>query len=73
MKKTTVQTLSAKRLLSPQEFAQRLSVSRWTVYAMLRDGRIQSVKIGRLVRIPESEVERLIEAAQRQQQEVENG
>ncbi len=62
MKKTTVQTLSAKRLLSPQEFAQRLSVSRWTVYAMLRDGRIQSVKIGRLVRIPESEVERLIKA-----------
>ena len=54
MKKTTVQTSSAKRLLSPQEFAQ-------------------FVKIGRLVRIPESEVERLIEAAQRRQQEVENG
>ncbi len=62
MTKTAIQTSSAKRLLSPQEFSERLSISRWTVYAMLHDGRIQSVKIGRLVRIPESEVERLIKA-----------
>ena len=48
-------------LLTPQEFAQRLSISRWTAYAWISEGRIQSVKIGRLVRIPESEVERIVQ------------
>jgi len=53
--------ISQERLLSPQQFADRLSISRWTVYAWLQEGRIKSVKIGRLVRIPESEVERIIQ------------
>lgn len=48
-------------LLSPKEFADRLSISRWTVYAWIQEGRIKSVKLGRLVRIPESEVERLVQ------------
>ena len=48
-------------MLSPKEFANRLSISRWTVYAWISEGRIKSVKIGRLVRIPESEVERIVE------------
>ncbi len=48
-------------MLSPKEFAYRLSISRWTVYAWLQEGRIKSVKIGRLVRIPESEVERIVQ------------
>lgn len=47
-------------LLSPQEFADHLSISRWTVYAWIAEGRIKSVKLGRLVRIPESELERII-------------
>jgi len=50
-----------ERLLSPQQFADRLSISRWTAYAWISEGRIKSVKIGRLVRIPESEVERLVQ------------
>ncbi len=50
-----------QQFLSPQEFAHRLSISRWTVYAWLQEGRIKSTKIGRLVRIPESEVERLVQ------------
>lgn len=54
-------TESRERLLSPQEFADLLSISRWTVYAWLQEGKIRSVKIGRLVRIPESEVERLVQ------------
>jgi len=54
-------TESTERLLSPQKFADRLSISRWTVYAWLQEGRIKSVKLGRLVRIPESEVERLVQ------------
>ena len=60
MKKTFEKLGSKERLLSPHELADRLSISRWTVYKMLGDGRIQSVKIGRLVRIPESEVTRIV-------------
>ena len=48
-------------LLSPQQFADRLSISRWTTYAWIAEGRIKSVKLGRLVRIPESEVERIVQ------------
>jgi len=61
MKKTIEKVGSKETLLSPHEFAERLSISRWTVYKMLGDGRIQSIKIGRLVRIPESEVLRIVE------------
>jgi len=49
------------RFLTPKEFADRLSISRWTVYAWIQTGQIQSVKIGRLVRIPESEVDRIVQ------------
>jgi len=50
-----------QQFLSPQEFADLLSISRWTVYAWLQEGKIRSVKIGRLVRIPESEVSRIVQ------------
>ena len=49
------------RLLAPQQFADRLSISRWTVYAWIAEGRIKSVKLGRLVRIPDSEVSRIVQ------------
>jgi len=45
--------------LSPKQFAKRLSISRWTAYEMVYDGRVRAVKIGKLVRIPESELRRL--------------
>ncbi len=61
MKKTIEKLGSKERLLSPHEFAERLSISRWTVYKMLGDGRIQSINISRLVRIPESEISRIVE------------
>lgn len=48
-------------LLSPKEFANRLSISRWTVYAWIQEGRIEAIKLGRLVRISEAELERIIE------------
>ena len=48
-------------MLSPKEFANRLSISRWTVYAWIAAGRIKSTKISRLVRIPESEVDRIVQ------------
>ncbi len=57
---TFIEKLSTERLLSPHEVAERLSISRWTVYKMIGDGRIQSIKIGRLVRIPDSEVSRIV-------------
>ena len=47
-------------MLSPKEFAYRLSISRWTVYAWLQEGKIKSNKIGRLVRIPCGEIDRLV-------------
>ncbi len=50
-----------QQFLSPLEFADRLSISRWTVYAWLQEGKIKSTKIGRLVRIPESDVSRLVQ------------
>ncbi len=60
--KNTIEKLGSKeRLLSPHELAERLSISRWTVYKMIGDGRIQSIKIGRLVRIPDSELLRIVE------------
>ncbi len=49
------------RFLTPQQFADRLSISRWTVYAWLQEGKIESIKLGRLVRIRESEVERIVQ------------
>ena len=58
--------VSQERLLSPQQFADCLSISRWTVYAWLQEGRIRSVKIGRLVRIPESEVDRTVQEGTRE-------
>jgi len=61
MKKTIEKLGSKEPLLSPHQLAERLSISRWTVYKMIGDGRIQSIKIGRLVRIPESEVLRIVE------------
>lgn len=49
------------RLLSPKEAAQRLSVSRWTIYSWLSSGRLKKIKLGRLARIPETEISRLIQ------------
>ena len=54
------------RFLTPQQFADRLSISRWTVYAWISEGRIKSVKIGRLVRVPESEVDRIVQEGSRE-------
>ncbi len=49
------------KLLSPTRFGDRLSLSKWTIYQWVAAGRIQSVKIGRLIRIPETELDRIID------------
>jgi excisionase family DNA binding protein len=39
-------------LLSVEDAAQRLSIGRTTMYTLLKDGQINSVRIGRLRRVP---------------------
>lgn len=43
---------NARTLLTVEAAAQRLSIGRTTMYALLKDGQISSVRIGRLRRIP---------------------
>lgn len=48
-------------MLTVDQAAQRLAVSRSHVYGMLRDGKIQGVKLGRARRIAAAEIDALIE------------
>lgn len=41
-----------RSLLTVEEAALRLSIGRTTMYALLKDGQINSVRVGRLRRIP---------------------
>lgn len=43
---------NARTLLTVEAAAQRLSIGRTTMYALLKNGQINSVRIGRLRRIP---------------------
>lgn len=52
--------LENDQFVSPEHLAQRLSVSRWTVYRWVAEKKIKSIKIGRLVRISESEIQRFV-------------
>ena len=47
-------------LLPIQDFADRLGISVWTARAMAYRGEISSVKLGRRLQVPASEVQRLI-------------
>ncbi|MCC6123397.1 MAG: helix-turn-helix domain-containing protein [Pirellulales bacterium] len=47
-----------KLLLSPREAARMLSVSERTLWTLTRDKRIESRKIGRLVRYPLDDLKR---------------
>lgn len=46
--------------LSANEIARRLSVTPLSVYRWARMGRIRPVRIGRLLRFPQEEVERFL-------------
>jgi excisionase family DNA binding protein len=50
-------------LLTVDEAAEKLRVSRSLIYGQMRDGRLRGIKIGRRRLIPASEVERLIRGA----------
>jgi len=49
---TAPQVVNDARLLTVEEAARRLSLGRTTLYALLKDGQITSVRVGRLRRIP---------------------
>jgi excisionase family DNA binding protein len=49
------------RLLGVPEVAKRFSVSDQTIYRWIDDGLLPSVKVRRLLRIRQSDVERLLE------------
>jgi excisionase family DNA binding protein len=53
------------KLLSIDEVAKQLGgLSRWTVVAWLRDGRLRRTKVGRRTMIRESELKRVIKDEQ---------
>jgi excisionase family DNA binding protein len=54
-----------KPLLKVNEFAARLDVTPACVRRWLSERKIASTRIGRLVRIPESEINRLVECGLR--------
>ena len=45
---------------TPEELATLLKVTRQAVYKWIQDGHMEVVRIGRTVRIPADEVERLL-------------
>jgi excisionase family DNA binding protein len=45
--------------------AQLLAVSPWTVRAYIRQGKLQPIRIGRLVRLEEEEIHRFVASARR--------
>jgi excisionase family DNA binding protein len=42
------------RLLSSKKVAEELSVSIWAVYRLVRKGDLVAIRVGRLLRVPES-------------------
>lgn len=55
-------TPNQDRLLSPLEVAEQLGVSDQTVYNWIREKRIAALKMGRLLRIRQGELERFVAA-----------
>ena len=50
----------ANRFYTPDELAAMLKVTRQAIYNWIQQGRMEAVRIGRTVRIPADEVDRLL-------------
>ena len=50
----------ADTFYTPDELAAMLKVTRQAIYNWIQQGRMEAVRIGRTVRIPREEVERLL-------------
>ena len=59
-------TKMEKLLLRPEEVAEICSVGRSAVYAAIRDGRLESVKLGASRRIPRDAVARFVDSLREQ-------
>ncbi len=55
--------LADERFLTVAEVAAQMRVSRMTVYRLVHDGAIASVRVGRSFRVPESAVHTYLEKA----------
>jgi excisionase family DNA binding protein len=53
-----------KALYDVKAAAQALAVSPWTIRAYIRDGKLRAVRLGRLVRLEEAELERFVAQSQ---------
>jgi excisionase family DNA binding protein len=51
------------KLYDIQDVARMLAVSPWTVRAYIRNGKLRPIRIGRLVRLDEQELERFVAGA----------
>ncbi len=52
------------RLLTPEEVADRLHISRLTVGNWLRSGKLKGIKVGRLWRVRESDLEAFLKGGE---------
>jgi excisionase family DNA binding protein len=52
---------TVRLLLTVEQAAQRLGIGRTLMYALVRDGEIESVQIGRLRRIPADALSRYVD------------
>jgi excisionase family DNA binding protein len=52
--------MDTKILLTPEESAQRASVGRTTIYALIASGELESVRIGRSRRVPAQALEEYV-------------
>lgn len=55
-------SLANSKFLTPQEVADRLRVSKMTVYRLLKTAELPSVRIGRSLRVRESDVNAFLKA-----------
>ena len=53
---------------TPEELAAMLKVTRQAIYNWIQQGRMEAVRIGRTVRIPSEEVERVLREGRTQRQ-----
>ncbi len=54
-----------------EELAEKLKVTRQAIHNWIKEGRIDSIKIGRARRIPASAVDRLLEQSQQRRETTE--
>lgn len=47
-------TATAERVLRVHEVADHLGVTPDTIYALIREGRIRAIRLGRVLRVPQS-------------------